>query len=51
VIGKAANTLSPALVAAHPEVPREDVIAPRHVPVHSNLGVDLALSGDSSLTS
>ena len=43
VIGEAANNLSPALVAAHPEVPWQDVIALRHVLVHRYFGVDLAI--------
>ncbi|KAF5042097.1 hypothetical protein DSECCO2_516160 [anaerobic digester metagenome] len=43
VIGEAANNLSPGLVAAHPDVPWQDVIALRHVLVHRYFGVDLAI--------
>ena len=43
VIGEAANNLSPALIAAHPEVPWTKVVALRHVLVHQYFGVDLAI--------
>ena len=43
VIGEAANNLSPGLVAAHPDVPWQDVIALRHVLVHRYVGVDFAI--------
>ncbi|MEN6517973.1 MAG: HepT-like ribonuclease domain-containing protein [Methanospirillum sp.] len=43
VIGEAANNLSPALIAAHPEIPWQRVIGLRHVLVHRYFGVDLAI--------
>ncbi len=43
VIGEAANNLSPALVAARPEIPWKKVVALRHVLVHRYFGVDLAI--------
>ena len=42
VIGEAANSLSPGLVAAHPEVPWQGIADMRHVLVHQYFGVDLA---------
>ena len=43
VIGEAANNLSPGLVAAHPDVPWQDVIALRHILVHRYFGIDPAI--------
>lgn len=41
VIGEAANNLSAAFVAAHPEIPWKDIVDMRHVLVHQYFGVDL----------
>ncbi len=43
VIGEAANNLSPGLMADHPEIPWQRVVALRHVLVHRYFGVDLAI--------
>ncbi len=42
VIGEAANSLSPGLVAAHPGVSWQGIADMRHVLVHQYFGVDLA---------
>lgn len=39
--GEAANHLSPALIAEHPEVPWRRIIGLRHALVHQHFGVDL----------
>ncbi|MEN6518113.1 MAG: HepT-like ribonuclease domain-containing protein [Methanospirillum sp.] len=41
VIGEAANNLSPAFIAAHPEIPWRRIIGLRHALVHQYFGVDL----------
>jgi uncharacterized protein with HEPN domain len=41
VIGEAANSLSPGLVAAHPEIPWRKIIDMRHALVHQYFGIDL----------
>ena len=43
MIGEAASNLSLELIAAHPEVPWQDVVALRHVLVHQYFGVDIAI--------
>ena len=43
MICEAANNLSSELIAAHPEVPWQDVVALRHVLVHRHFGVDIAI--------
>jgi uncharacterized protein with HEPN domain len=43
VIGEAANGLSPALVAAHPEVPWQRLIALRDLRVRRDAGADPAI--------
>ena len=47
VIGEAANSLSPGLVAAHPEIPWRRLIAMRHLLVHQYFGVDLTTVWDT----
>jgi uncharacterized protein with HEPN domain len=47
VIGEAANSLSPGLVAAHPEIPWRRLIAMRNILVHQYFGVDLVTVWDT----
>ncbi len=40
MIGEAANNLSAALVAAHPEIPWRRIVAARNILVHHHSGID-----------